>query len=171
MGEIRIRIKFGEHEFEAEGSADAVDRHLETFRSLVAPPPLVEPKPIAQETKRELPTWEKIMRVNGRVISLSVQSHPRDAALAILLGQRHFLRSENVSGREIMEGLRNSGTGVARADLILKQHALKGYVIATGRRRLKRYRLSTDGLQRAQQIARALAANVPSQPTDNTSPE
>ena len=164
MSEVRIRIKFGEHEFEAEGSVEAVDKHFATFRSLVAPAPTAEPNP----TKLEAPIWEKIMRVNGRIVSLSVQSHPRDAALAILLGQRHFLRSESVSGREIMEGFRNSGIRAGRADLILKQHALRGYVIATGRRRLKRYRLSHDGLERAQQIARALAANASSATTDST---
>jgi hypothetical protein len=45
MTELRVRIKFAEHEFEAEGPAEAVERRAEAFQLMVAPPPPPPPVP------------------------------------------------------------------------------------------------------------------------------
>ena len=55
MGELRIRIKFGEHEFEGEGPVESVERRVEAFQHMIAPPtpppPAPESGPIASEEK------------------------------------------------------------------------------------------------------------------------
>ena len=159
MSELRIKIKFGEHEFEAEGSADSVEKQLEAFKRFIAPPPV--PEPANDEKKAALLRLDRISRIRGRILSLSVPAKPVDAVLVILLSQRHFRQNNNVSGREIMEGLRDSGIRVRRADTILKKHAGTGSVVAMGQRRRRRYRLSSAGVEQAQQIARELIALAP----------
>ena len=94
------------------------------------------------------------------VVSLTVNARTEHAVLAILLGQRHFRKNNSVSGMEIMSGLRSSGFDVRRADTMMAKHASEGSVVATGRRKLRRYRLSTDGVARAEQIVRSLISQL-----------
>jgi len=165
MSESRLKIKFGEHEFEAEGSAESIERQLETFKRLVAPEP--EPRPAAEimkqpETdKAAAPVeLERIMRIQGRTVSLSVSTKLEDAVLLMILGQRQFRQNHIVSGGEVMRGLRESGFRVGRADTVLKRHAGQGSIIAIGRYRTRRYQFSQAGLERAEQIARQLISQI-----------
>jgi hypothetical protein len=101
------------------------------------------------------------MRLRGPTVSLSVAAKADDALLAILLGQKELRQNEVVNGAEVIAGLRGSGLRLKRADAILAKAADAGQVIAIGRFRSKRYRLSPAGIDRAQQIARTLIAQAP----------
>jgi hypothetical protein len=167
MSELRIRIKLGEHEIELEGSVDAVERQFEPFKLLLIPQsPLAsvqkDSADIEEQTKApsRLPL-EKIIRVHDDIYSLSVNAKLEDAILVILLAQRTFRQNENVSGVEIMKGLRSSGFRVSRVDTILNRYFRLAQVVPMGQHRRRRYRLSLDGLQRAEQIARTLIAQLP----------
>jgi hypothetical protein len=163
MSESRIKIKFGGHEFEAEGSPESVERLFESFKHLIAPPPPetstpseTAPPPPA-ETKASTIPLHTIVRIQGRVVSLSVNAKSEDAVLLLLLGQMQFRRNNTVSGAEVMEGLRESGLKVRRADRILATHIRDGYVVAMGQLRRRRYRLSNAGIDRAQQLIEVAA--------------
>jgi hypothetical protein len=186
MSELRIRIKYGEHEFEAEGAAEPVERRAEAFQLMVAPPPVQtpvsEPAPVIADVRvasidaaTSQPTdtpphaeepaplplrLEEITHRRGPIVSLSVKANVQDAVLVMLLGQRNFRQNESVSGIEIMEGLRGSGIDILRVDTLMTKLAHRGNVIAMGKHRRRRYRLSTIGAMHAEQIARALAAHV-----------
>ncbi len=170
--ELRIRIKIGNDEIEFQGPAEAVDKQFEPFRLAMMPAArVVEEERTPEPTKAvELATappppavspLDRVVQVRGSICSLRTNAKLDDAILVILLGQRTFRRNENVSGREIMEGLRNSGITAVRADIILKRYAARAMVVATGALRRRRYRLSLDGAQRAEQIVRTLAAQMP----------
>jgi predicted nucleic acid-binding protein len=162
MSESRIRIKFGEHEFEAEGPAESVERQFAAFKQLVAPDPQLVMQATRLSGSDTAPVaLEKIVRIRGRIVSLSVTAKAEDAVLVLLLGQRQFRKNDIVSGSQVMRGLRDSGLRIPRADTILAKHARDGYVIAMGARRLRRYRLSSAGVDRAEQIARQLISLVP----------
>src|SRR5258705_5537410 len=124
MSELRIRVKFGEHEIELEGSADAVERQFEPFKQFLMPaPPPPSPKESADEVK-QVPTpprlsLEAITKVRGTIYSLTVNAKVEDAILVILLAQRIFRNNNSVSGIEIMKGLRDSGFQGRRVDMIL----------------------------------------------------
>ena len=60
-----------------------------------------------------------------------------------------------------MDGVRASGKTVGRSDTILKRHAAAGFVVTTGKRKRRRYRLTKDGVEKAQAIASALAGSLP----------
>ncbi len=156
MTDLRVKIKYGIHEFEAEGSVDAVERQVEAFKHFVEPPPVPPPAPEQSIQEKASEPLEKLLRVQGRVVSLTTETNVSEGVLEIMLGYRRFLNMENVSGREIMEGLRKSGFRIPRADSILAKHAKTGLVITWGKQRNRRYRLTTDGILHAEQIARAL---------------
>src|SRR5205807_9904884 len=73
---------------------------------------------------------EKIMRAEGRLISLTVRADTvADAALLLLLGQRQFRANDSVTGGEVLDGLRESGQAVPRIDSTLSRLADDGLVI------------------------------------------
>ncbi len=163
MSESRLRIKFGEHEFEAEGSTESVERQLEIFKRLVIPGTALK---AAMETTQESAkdqaplSLEKIMNVQGRTVSLRAAAKVDDAVLLLLLGQRQFRQHHILSGKDVMNGLRASGFKVRRADLVLKKLSGAGSIIAIGRYRARRYQLSKSGLDGAEQIARQLISQA-----------
>jgi len=163
MSESRLRIKFGEHEFEAEGSTESVERQLEIFKRLVIPGTALK---AAMETTQESAkdqaplSLEKIMNVQGRTVSLRAAAKVDDAVLLLLLGQRQFRQHHILSGKDVMNGLRASGFKVRRADLVLKKLSGAGSIIAIGRYRARRYQLSKSGLDGAEQIARRLISQA-----------
>ncbi len=174
MAENRLKIKIGEHEFEAEGPVDIVQAQLAAFTELVSKLPATPQKPTqrtpaSSEDKSkgggngdDQLSLEKIMRADGRLISLTVRAETvADAALLLLFGQRHFRANDSVTGGEILDGLRESGQPVPRIDGTLLRLSDDGLVITIGERRARRYRLTNTGIARAQEVARALISLVP----------
>lgn len=174
MPNAKVRIKFGEHEIEAEGSEEAVDRHLAMFKLLIAPPPPMDSVPIApssESPKVEPLALDKILRVHQGIVSMKVSAKPDDAILVVLLGLSELCQRHIISGAEIMDGLRASGLRVTRADPFLRKHADGGRIIAIGRRRSRRYQFSKQGREHAQQIARNLISQLPSEQTEVLAPQ
>lgn len=174
----RQKLKIGPHEFEAEGPVTVVQDQVKRFLDLIAslpkdamtvPAPVAEvvsnsvsvqiPKPPVPEADTSL---DKIMRLDGRVISLTVR--PRNAADAVLLllyGQKILRSNDAVTGGEVMEGITSTGgLAVARVDRLLEKLARDGDVIVVGEHRSKTYRLTNAGLAKARQIAADLLAIV-----------
>jgi hypothetical protein len=182
MSESSLRVKFGEHEFEAEGPAESVERQFLAFRLLIHPPPEVPvpapepmipaeppaearapepPPPPPAEKKPAEPVLERIMKVDGPIVWLTVSTNLQDAILAILLGHRQLRRFQVVSGGQMIKGLRFSGFHIPRADVVLRKSVRQGTVVAMGRYRTLRYQLSLIGFERAQQIVRKLVDDLP----------
>ena len=176
MADYRLKIKIGEHEFEAEGPTEVVQSQFEIFKELVARAPVApeklernDPAPsdepmngsAAARTTSQL-DLEKIMRADGRTISLTVVAQSAtEAVLLLMLGQRQFRSNDSVTGGELAQGLRESGYPNVRSDYITDRLAREGAVITIGERRSRRYRMTNLGVTRAQDIARNLIALVP----------
>jgi hypothetical protein len=183
MADYRLKIKIGEHEFDAEGPEDKVHAQFEMFKEIISnlPAPVKTP---AQRPPADPPEGaggggsadnggrqngaqlelDKIMKVDARVVSLTVRAaSSEDAILLILLGQRQYRSNDTVTGGEIADGLNVSGQPVARPDRILDKLSAddKGLVMTVGQRKGRRYRLTNVGVTKAQEIARNLIALVP----------
>jgi hypothetical protein len=175
----KLKIKVGEHEFEAEGPADVVQAQFADFRDLItsittSPAPAVaapvvpaqQEKPnAAQEANNTTPLphlpLEKILKVEGRVVSLTAKCDTVDhAVLLILLGQKEFRSNQEVSGSEIMDGLKQSGYILGRVDYTLDKLSADGNVITIGIRRGRRYRLTNQGLKQALSTAKEVLTTV-----------
>ena len=125
--------------------------------------PEVQPvQPIEIAAEPPAPAIATIARVNGQTVSLGVKMEsPPQVVLLLLLGQQQLRNNISVAGSQIMDGLRASGHRITRTDTILKRLAAAGNVVATGKRKRLRYRLTKDGVENAQAIAAALAAPLP----------
>jgi hypothetical protein len=168
---IRVRMRVGEHSFYGEGSAEAVHASLREFSRLIGkeelPPPAPAPpvveltEPVAEEAP-VIPPIQRVARADGKRVSLLARTDsPNNAALAVMLAHGELRGIQMLSGADIMNGLIDSGHDIERVDYILKKHAAVGDVVVSGRYRMKRYRLTTDGRIKAQKIAQALADSLP----------
>jgi hypothetical protein len=173
MGEYRLKIKIGEHEFDADGPADVVKSQFEVFRDLVA---TIQNRPIkpaeifnpnvavtvadpAAETQLNI---DRIFRTEGRVVSLTaLPPSESDAVLLLMYGQRHYRSNESPTGSEIIDGMEQSGYRTPRIDRFVSDLSDEGALIITGAHRGKRYRLTNQGHARAEGIARQTLGILP----------
>jgi len=159
-GRYRLRIKIGQHEFEAEGDARIVHQQFEVFKELIFSigtnsQAQQENPPLTPETPDIDAALAKIMKVENRVVSLTVRANTAEGAVLLLLyGQKVLRKNDLVTGAEIMGGLKATGDmNISRIDRLLRQLADEGDVIVIGKRRGKRYRLTNSGINNARQLA------------------
>jgi hypothetical protein len=158
MSDVRVRIKVGENEFEANGPPEFVQAEIAGFKKLIG----YKADPAANNPQSERADIEKVARINGRVVSLKVRTKsPVHSVLAVLLGQHLLRNNTKVMGSEIMDGLRQSGYDISRADNILRDHVASANVTVVGRHRRRRYQLTPRGIEKAQAVARVLLAALP----------
>lgn len=165
---LRLKMKVGEHEFEAEGPAEVVQAQFALFKEMIASAPPKYSQPGSQEGSKQdleiLPHQpiEKIMKAEGRIVSLTAKCDTVDeAVLLILLGQKDFRNNQEVTGSEIMDGLKQSGYQIDRVDRVTDKLSQDGDMITIGVHRGRRYRLTNQGLAKALTIGKELIATVP----------
>jgi hypothetical protein len=170
----RLKIKIGDHEFEAEGPVEVVHEQFEMFKQLITslPNPQTQNPPagqksgiVARDTVNLAINAEdlsKIMRLNDRIVSLTVRPKGlEEAILLIIFGQKTLRSNDLTTGGEILEGLQaTGGFSFGRIDRLMEQLGRDGDVIVTGARRSKRYRLTNTGLGKVQAIAGELLSTV-----------
>ncbi|HKT88117.1 MAG TPA: hypothetical protein VJQ59_06760 [Candidatus Sulfotelmatobacter sp.] len=173
MDNYKLKIRIGSHEFEAEGPVSVVQAQFEAFKELIASRQFdnasitpIDPAQYTTETNinavEPALTLDKITRIDERIVSLTARPETiEDAALVILLGQRTFRSNDSVTGSEVIDGLRQSGLAVSRVDWRLEKLASQGLIIKIGSNRASRYRLTNQGVNKAQAVARALISLVP----------
>ncbi len=173
MDTSRIKMKIGIHEFEAEGPADIVKEQLDDFKKLIissaANTSRTPSEQLSQAINNERDSigiphvnLEKIMHVNGRIVSLTaIPTSTEDAALLIMLGHKDLRNNISVTGQEIGDGLAQSGRPVPRVDRIMGSAISEASVLTSGVKRGMRYRLTNQGLVKALGLARDLMANLP----------
>jgi len=166
MDTLKIKMKIGEHEFEADGPSEIVQKQLASFKELIATTPKSqEPAPSqphkAAEKLPHLPL-EKILKVDGRIVSLTAKCQTvEDAVLLVMLGQKENRNNPSVTGAEVIDGLKQSGYMLERIDRIMDKLTDDGSIITVGAHRARRYRLSNTGLSKALLVAKEVIATVP----------
>ena len=181
MDVFKLKMRLGDHEFEAEGPTEVVQAQFAAFRELVeaatkttpAPPPAstdmshligIPPSELpsikSESLKGEL-MLDKIMRHEGRIVSLTARGASlEDEILLVLLGQRKLRTNDSVTGGEILDGLRLTGRTVNRIDYQIDKMTDAGDVITVGTNRARRYRLTNQGFAKAQELAMDLVSTV-----------
>lgn len=178
MDTYKLKIKIGDHEFEAEGPTEAVERQFEAFKQIVtASPAKTETKDAggnggSTQSEREplvkppagsgSLNFDAIFKTEGRLVSLSVlPKSDEETGFLIVLGQKLYRSNEMVTGAEILDGIeRTSGHAIERADQLLREYVADGMLIKTGSRRGIRYRLSNKGLAASEALAKEYLATV-----------
>ena len=169
MDSYRIKVKIGEHEFEAEGSPELVKSQFEDFKQIIASAPRQTPtgsikqqKPLTEPLNSGELQLEKISKVDGRVVSLTIKPEAEStAALLIMLAQKTYRANETVTASEIKDGLEQSGYRPGRIDRLMQPLADEGSVVRIGARKGTKYRFTNQGLVKAQNVAEDALATVP----------
>jgi hypothetical protein len=173
MESAKIRVRIGDNEFEAEGPAELVQQQFEAFKEIIrlAPDKSKEGKKsyTAQTVEGQLVaegipilTLENIMHVSGRIVSLTaLPTTTEDAALLIMFGHKELKQSASVTAQEIGDGLAQSGRPVPRVDRVMEAALEQALVLKTGVKRSTKYRLTNQGVVKAQSLASELLATLP----------
>lgn len=184
---FRLKTTVAGHEFDAEGPVDVVNAAFQAFiQAVTTIPREAPPAPPAQQQPPSTPPngeqrdteatqqprpidaaqtdagLTRIMRVDGRVVSLTARPRTvEDAALLLLYGQRALRENDSVTGAELIDGLTTTGgLAIGRVDRVMEKAARDGDAIVIGERRGKRYRLTNAGLTKARTVAADLIAIV-----------
>jgi hypothetical protein len=164
MDTTRLKIKIGNHEFEAEGPAELVKEQFDTFKQLISNVPQATqvPQKAANDGSTESKIlFDKICRVEGRLVSLTIKPKTEaEAALVIMLAQRAYRDNQTVTASEISDGLEESGYRFGRLDKVMKPLADEGNVAQIGAKKGTRYRLTNQGVNKARTIAMEAIAQV-----------
>lgn len=174
MDECALKVRVGEHEFEARGPVELVKAQFEAFKDLVAKVSrqaaecgafpdghMASDAQLLDRRSVDL-NVDRVFRATGRVVSLTAPpASETDAVLLVLYGQRHYRDNENVTGSELMDGMQQSGYKTPRIDRILTGLAREGAVLVSGSHRSKKYRLTNPGHARTESILREVLANLP----------
>ena len=157
----RLKIKIGEHEFEAEGPAEIVQRQFDTFKELIASQPKQINTTTRAATQAGNSELDSILRVDGRVVSLTVRPQSEGtAAMLVMLGQKSYRENETVTASEIKDGLEQSGYRPTRIDRIMQPFCDAGDVIRIGARKGTRYRFTNQGVAKAYAAAKEAREEV-----------
>jgi hypothetical protein len=163
----KLKIKIGEHEFEAEGPTEVVQAQFAAFKELIGTvrptPTEIEPSLTNQyvAASNQL-ALDRILKEDGRVVSLTARCESVDeAVLLILFGQKELRSNQEATGAELMDGLKQSGYRLARVDSLMNKLTNSGDVITLGVHRGRRYKLTNAGVAKAREIAKEVIATVP----------
>ena len=175
MATTKLRVKIGQHEFEAEGPPDQVAAQFADWKALISTS-AAEPKTpgddafmrlskAAEEVKtrdgfRAIP-WD-VFHVDDKRDLLSLTVHPTgesrdaDALLLLLWGYKMAKEKDEVPVTILKYSLEQSGIRPGRIDRAMAPHLAAGWVLKGGHGKGGKYRLTNIGATKAEEMARRL---------------
>lgn len=186
----KLRVKASDYELEAEGSRDFVHEQYEAFKQLLGDvtknhalhgsqdkvdfssprdsrvPPLPGEKTAVPETS-QAKSFQKLLVWNDRtqrVKSTVLPDGPTriaDTVLLLLLGYRELRGLSQISALLLNQGLRSAGFDDYRLDREIAPYLKARLVLRSGVGKGSRYRLTTRGVKRAQELVQSLSALIP----------
>ena len=176
-------MKVGPHEFEAEGTPEEVNQQFALWKELIlgvpATAPATAPAPVpavaqatttheaaAQpRTTSDQPVPE-IFDVDAKKNMVSLRIHPpgesrdADAGLLLVYAFKRLLSVDQVLAGHLKDALEVSGIRVDRIDRTIGAYQQSGLLMKSGFGKGGKYALTMTGLQRAERLARELAAQL-----------
>jgi hypothetical protein len=163
----RIRVKYGEAEFDAEGAEDTVKSQYKEFMEFLASAPkLIATAARDQEedddegdgavvSKRQSDLLKRAFRTEGNDVSLRVLppgngdgNRDADALVVLLYGFLRLNSQQEVSAMALMAAARQSGLQRERLDRVVPAD----FVNRGGHRKGVRYSLNNRGIARAEEL-------------------
>ena len=181
MDEHKLKVKFGEFEFEASGTEASVQKQFELFmKGVTAPPVPKQPLPpkdgaggtgtntdgaksdrprqtsvgaaIEQQTIDSAFACDAKGTVSLKAIPSDSENSNADALLLILYGFRVVKSQNDVMVTQLAIAARQSGVNVERVDRTIA--ARQGLFLKAGLRRGGKYQLNNRGIQHAEALLR-----------------
>jgi hypothetical protein len=155
---IKVHIS-GQHDFEAEGDKETVERQFAIFTELVRA--VMSRNNCMPENEPEFLT--KVIRTDEKILFLSTvptTSYPAaDALLVLLLAYKLMIKRDVVSGKELLDSLKKTGVDTNRIDRAFGRYlgGTQAFVVKIGIRRGVKYKLTERGMSKARELARILS--------------
>lgn len=189
MDKLKIRIKFADHEFEAEGRRDVVCRQFDKFQDLLAQLAVKHASANLDDVKYRVErgaqqaSYPPASRVDtqsdagtalGQIVDCN-QNPPfiwckflptgkgrvADTALMLLLAFRQLRNQNQVPVLLLNQSLKQSGCSPTRLDRMLAEHMRNKLVLKSGKGKGGKYQLTTEGIVRARNTVLELAKLLP----------
>lgn len=190
MDKLKLRVKASDYELEAEGSRDFLNEQYEAFKQLLEGvtenqvlsqsrqkvdfpssrdsqvAPLPGEKPVVPETS-QAKSFQKLLVWNDRTQRVKSTVLPEgptriaDTVLLLLLGYRELRGLSQISALVLNQGLEAAGFDDYRLDREMAPYQNGRLVLRSGVGKGSRYRLTTRGVKRAQELVQALSALIP----------
>lgn len=190
MDKLKLRVKASDYELEAEGSREFLNEQYEAFKQLLEGvtqkpvvsgpaekidfpssrdshvPPLPGEKTGASRSS-QVKSFQKLLVWNDRtqrVTSTVLPDGPTriaDTVLLLLLGYRELRGLSQIAALLLNQGLRAAGFDDFRLDREMAPYLKGRLVLRSGVGKGSRYRLTTRGVKRAQELVQALATLLP----------
>ena len=190
MENLKLRIKIRDCELEAEGPQTFVHEQFEAFKQLLADmtqksvlselrdetdrvpsPELSSPPrfPHEQALPKNSPAaaLQKLLAWNDRTQQVTCavipEGHLRtaDTVLLLLWGYQELRGLSEISAMILNRGLKSAGFSQFRLDRIMTPYLKDRLVLRSGVGKGGRYRLTTRGVEKAQDLVQTLAALIP----------
>lgn len=160
MTTYRLKVHIsGQHDFDAEGDKETVERQFAVFTELVRS---LTPNSENGNHSGAMPeSLVKNVRTDDKTIflaSVPVTEHPAaDAMLLMLLAYKLMWKQDVVSGNELLAGLKKSGMKAQRIDRAFAAYlgGTQALVTKMGIRRGVKYKLTERGIAKARELARS----------------
>lgn len=164
----KIRVKFGEHEFEAEGEQSAVEAQFAKFIEMVGVQNLAagavgkqdQVKQSQAKHHRAAPAEVPLERVfrTGETVSLLAlpkSDNPEaDALLMLIFGFQRLQSEATVPSTWLMKAAKQSGIRVDRIDRYI--NAREEFFNVAGLRKGRRYSLNNRGIRHVEELLKGI---------------
>ncbi len=167
MDAYKLRVKIGPHEFEAEGSEDAVTAQFESWKELVGSPPTQKAdtnKLGGGDVSRPAsngPSKEQLIHVfdvdekrNLVTLKISPTGDRRysDSVLLILYGFRRLRNEDEILVTKLKAAIESSGPAPDRIDRVAEPYRREGLLVKGGSAKGGKYRLTNKGITKAEEM-------------------
>ena len=189
MDKLKLRVKASDYELEAEGSRDFLNEQYEAFKQLLEgmtenqvlsqsrqkidfpsssesqASPLSGENMVVTETT-QAKSFQKLLVWNNRtqrVKSTVLPDGPMriaDTVLLLLLGYRELRGLGQISALVLNQGLESAGFDDYRLDREMAPYIKGRLILRSGVGKGSRYRLTTRGVKRAQELVQSLAGLI-----------
>ena len=190
MDKLKLRIKASDYELEAEGSRDFLNEQYEAFKQLLEDvaqkpvvsksrekddfsssrqsqvPPLPDEKTVVPQNSQaksfqKLLVWDdRSQRVTSTVLP-DGPTRIADTVLLLLLGYRELRGLSQVPALALNHALKAAGFDDYRLDREMAPYLKAKLVLRSGVGKGSRYRLTTRGIKKAQELVQTLASLLP----------
>ena len=190
MDKLKLRVKASDYELEAEGSRDFLSEQYEAFKQLLEGvtenqvlsqsrqkvdfpsssesqvPHLPGEKTVVPEISQAT-SFQKLLVWNDRTQRVKSTVLPEgptriaDTVLLLLLGYRELRGLGQISALVLNQGLESADFDDYRLDREMAPYLKARLVLRSGVGKGSRYRLTTRGVKRAQELLQALSALIP----------
>lgn len=155
MDNIKIRIRLGDREIEAEGPREVVEQQIEKWKGVLGTPLPPEPTPAEEPPLDIFHSEAGGVTLRRRVAQGPLVDQLARGLLLLLYGYKSLHNTPDVLSPRLARDLRLSGyTDLTRLSRAFERLSAEGLAVQVGKGKGTRYRLTEPGFEAAKKLLR-----------------